>query len=396
VTDFAGCRHCSLVFGFSELVGRRLHSVLGALLPFVAWTACSTQTGDNVQRPRGMTMPGSVISAGAPGTGPASASAGSSGAENIAGGPGGPATAFAGASANGAAGNANAAAGASAAGAMSSAGARSAEAQGGRSGASGAAGAGGTEISGGAGSASSDDDCTETENVAATGKSNGGAGKVFVYSPSGNPFVRLRTKMIVPKPPAKSAVLFLWPGLQPGSGGRNFNPIGQGVLQPVLTWGPSCAPNTLGTKYDSWWISAQYVNTLGNYQGYTGCHGGPSMKVGVGDTLDIDMSLSGTKWTQTVVDEANGKSVDFTFDLMGQDQDMALFDIEDTYNSPAEDLIFRSSILTFAMPAPSACVVSSKGPNDYVVKPRPLMNGLECCMPRIVLRARGVAASSPN
>jgi hypothetical protein len=108
------------------------------------------------------------------------------------------------------------------------------------------------------------------------------------------------------------------------------------------------------------------------------------------------MSLAGTQWTQTVTDEKTGKSVDFTIDMKAQDQSMAIFLIEDTYNSPSEDVIFRSSVLTYAMPAPSACTVGTQGTNDAVVKPRPLKNGLECCLPRIVLRGRGVAASSPN
>jgi hypothetical protein len=97
-----------------------------------------------------------------------------------------------------------------------------------------------------------------------------------------------------------------------------------------------------------------------------------------------------------VTDEQNGTSVSFDWDLLGQDQDMALFIIEDTHNSPSEDLIFRSSSLTFASPASSACAVGSRGTNDYVVAPRPLNNGIECCIPRIVLRTKGVPATSPN
>jgi len=56
------------------------------------------------------------------------------------------------------------------------------------------------------------------------------------------------------------------------------------------------------------------------------------MKVAIGDVLDIDMSLSGTVWKQTVTDENNGMSVSFDWDLLGQDQDWALFMIEDTYS----------------------------------------------------------------
>ena len=250
-----------------------------------------------------------------------------------------------------------------------------------------------------AGGSAGADDCVEDPGAASTAPVSGrasGNGQVFFYAPTGNPFVRLRTKMIVPKPPKTNGVLFLWPGLEPTQGGRNYNPIGTGVLQPVLTWGGSCAPNHLGDSYDSWWISAQYVNTLGNAQGFTGCHGGKSMKVAIGDVLDIDMVLSGTSWKQTVTDEQTGKTVDFDFDLKGQDQNMGIFIIEDTYVEPSEDLIFHSSVLTYASPAPAACAIGTRGANDYVATPRPLKGGLECCIPRIVLRAKGVPASSPN
>jgi hypothetical protein len=120
------------------------------------------------------------------------------------------------------------------------------------------------------------------------------------------------------------------------------------------------------------------------------------MKVGIGDVLAIDMKLSGTTWTQTVTDEKTGKSVDFAIDLMGQDQNQALFIIEDTYVSPSADLIFLSSVLTYASPAAASCKAGSRGANDVVVSPRPQKDGLECCIPRIVLRAKGVAATSPD
>jgi hypothetical protein len=240
------------------------------------------------------------------------------------------------------------------------------------------------------------DDCLETGGTGGSVGASTGYGRVDIYMPSGNPFTRLRTKMVVPKPPKTNDVLFLWPGLEPGSGGKNYNPIGFGVMQPVLTWGPSCAPNHLGDKYDSWWISAQYVNIPGGYPGHTGCLGGDSMKVAVGDILNIDMNLAGTVWTQTVTCESTGKSVDFSIDMLGQDQNMALFIIEDTYVSPSEELVFTSSILTFTSAAPSACAITWHGTNDYVATPRPLRNGLECCIPRMVLRAKGVAATASN
>ena len=94
--------------------------------------------------------------------------------------------------------------------------------------------------------------------------------------------VGLHTTLTVPAKPPASGTLFLWPGLQPLPGGKNYDPIGNGVLQPVLTWGGTCAP-TAPNSYASWWISAQYVNTYGTDQGYTGCHGGQGMDVAVGD-----------------------------------------------------------------------------------------------------------------
>jgi hypothetical protein len=104
--------------------------------------------------------------------------------------------------------------------------------------------------------------------------------------------------MVVPPAPPASGTLFLWPGLQPD--GVNFEPIDNGVLQPVLTWGPSCAPGKQPRTYSTWWISGQYVNTNGQVSGYTGCAGGTFMSVNVCDTLDIDMVLSGTNWIQTI------------------------------------------------------------------------------------------------
>jgi hypothetical protein len=78
----------------------------------------------------------------------------------------------------------------------------------------------------------------------------------------------LHTTMTVPEKPPPSGTLFLWPGLQPLPGGKNYNPIGNGVLQPVLMWSGTCAP-TAPSSYASWWISAQYVNTYCPIRGAT-------------------------------------------------------------------------------------------------------------------------------
>ena len=58
--------------------------------------------------------------------------------------------------------------------------------------------------------------------------------------------VRLQTKLTVPTKPPPTGTVFLWPGVQPLRGGPNFAPVNNGVLQPVLTWGSSCAPAARG------------------------------------------------------------------------------------------------------------------------------------------------------
>ncbi|KAI9356282.1 hypothetical protein DFJ73DRAFT_641194, partial [Zopfochytrium polystomum] len=146
-------------------------------------------------------------------------------------------------------------------------------------------------------------------------------------------------------------IYFLWPGLQPpGPGdGHNYYPIDNGVLQPVLTYGgPSCAPNQVDPahSFDSWWISAQYVNTIGNYPNYMGCKGGPAMLVAPGDRLRTTITLqnpansdTSSIWVQTVTnigkactnggtDTPAGCQVSYTIDLLGQYQRMALFIVE--------------------------------------------------------------------
>lgn len=129
----------------------------------------------------------------------------------------------------------------------------------------------------------------------------------MIWAQSPRQIVRLQTTMVVPPKPPASGTLFLWPGIDPD--GANFDPINNGVLQPVLTWGPSCAPGTQPLDYSTWWISGQYVNTNGNVSGYTGCDGGPIMSVNVCDTLNMDIALAGTVWTQTITDVQTNQTV---------------------------------------------------------------------------------------
>ncbi len=228
-----------------------------------------------------------------------------------------------------------------------------------------------------------------------------GYGFVRLAVSSSNQIVAFNTTLTVPTEPPASGTLFLWPGLQPNTGGANYNTLNNGVLQPVLTWGPTCAPNAPSNSFASWWISAQYVNTYitsssPNYAAYNGCHGGPGMDVAVGDNLQITMTLSGTSWDQVITDTRTGESVSYTIDMLGQAQNLAEFVIEDDGQAPVSDVIFTSTTLTFASAQASACQPIQLGTNDYFSAPQASTNGLQCCISKVILRAQGVAATSPD
>ncbi|KAJ3403698.1 hypothetical protein HDV05_007663, partial [Chytridiales sp. JEL 0842] len=163
--------------------------------------------------------------------------------------------------------------------------------------------------------------------------------------------------------PAATATYFLWPGLQPFRGSTNFMPIGNGVLQPVLAFGPACTPNQpLNlSPYRGWWISAQYVQTKGTLTTHRGCLGGDVMDVTPGDILKMDMYIlpgatnTSSIWRQTVVrvgkpclPTANGRNtpdgclVSFDLDMLGQSQNRAQLVIE-LYGSTVVDFDLQFS-----------------------------------------------------
>ncbi|KAJ3076345.1 Vam6/Vps39-like protein [Podochytrium sp. JEL0797] len=156
---------------------------------------------------------------------------------------------------------------------------------------------------------------------------------------TGNQFLSYTSTIVVPPVPAQTSgteTYFIWPGLQPGTTtvSQNFLPINNGVLQPVLTFGPTCAPGKTAQQaanpYYGWAISGQYVNTFGSAPGYVGCLGGSFMAVQPGDQLVMTIQLQPgtTTWYQKVTDSTSGNSVDFSIDMKGQTQTRALFAIE--------------------------------------------------------------------
>jgi hypothetical protein len=202
--------------------------------------------------------------------------------------------------------------------------------------------------------------------------------------------------MLVPEEPPPSGTVFLWPGIQPLPSSANYTPIRNGVLQPVLTWGPSCVPGAL-SGHDTWWISPVYVNISSTDYDYRGCLGGPVISTEPDALLDIDMWLDGTDWIQTVEDLSSSDTTEFTLDLKGQGQARVLFVIElPGAAKPTEDLVFTNTIFSMEMSDPSACDILWRGATDYASEARVSADGKHCCIDRIVLRAEGVPASTTD
>jgi hypothetical protein len=228
-----------------------------------------------------------------------------------------------------------------------------------------------------------------------------GYGFVELTVTAQNQVVALDTTLTVPAEPPATGTLFLLPGVQPATYSQNFDTLNNGILQPVLTWGPTCAPGSPATPYLSWWISGQYVNSYitsssPNYAAYSGCHGGAGMDAQVGDNLDITMTLDGTSWLQTVTDTRTGQAVTYSIDMLGQGQNIAEFSIQEDHGAPVSDVTFTSTVLTFASAQPSSCQPVVRGTNDYFSAPQASSDGLHCCIAKVILRAQGVAATSPD
>jgi hypothetical protein len=213
-----------------------------------------------------------------------------------------------------------------------------------------------------------------------------GYGGIGFYVEDTNEVVYMETTLIVPPEQAHQGTIFLWPGLQPG--GAHFYPINNGVLQPVLTWGPSCAPGNQPAAYSTWWISAQYVNTYGNLTGYTGCLGGNIMAVNPGNQLRMQFKLKGTVWTQIVTNLATNKAVTFSINMLGQAQNDVYFFIELYSATIVNDVEYLNSFWQFDKPSNYGCTLSFRGINDFVSTPQPSADNRSCSVAQIIQRAK--------
>ena len=209
-----------------------------------------------------------------------------------------------------------------------------------------------------------------------------------------NQFVGLQTTLTVPSlppvPTTPGAALFLWPGIDPATNSVNFLPINDGVLQAVLSWGPSCAPTPQPTPFTSWWISAQYVNTFGSDPGYSGCLSGNTMLVNPGDALLINISLDATSgvWTQTVTDANTNQTVVFSIDMQGQGQNWAYWAMESWYGATINTPVtFTNTTITFQSADTVGWCSSSQGANSAYIytPPTPQNSTMQCFIGSVVL-----------
>ena len=223
-----------------------------------------------------------------------------------------------------------------------------------------------------------------------------GSGLISYEIKSPNVYTRLRTTLTVPAEPSPSGQIFIWPGIQPTATASNLQSIGNGALLSVLTWGPSCARDA-PSGYSTWWIAPTYSNISSSDPQFAGCHAGPVVLAEPTQVLEIEIHSDGTKWIQRVVNRDTLEAAEFSMDLKGQAQGRAFFDIElPTSNKPTEDIVFTNTVLTMDMSDPNACQPVMRGSNDFASKPRVSTDGKHCCIDRIVLRARGVMATTTD
>lgn len=214
----------------------------------------------------------------------------------------------------------------------------------------------------------------------------------FTPTTAGNQIVRLQTNLVTPPKPANIGTIFVWPGLQPDPSAAHYLPIGNGVLQPVLTWGPSCAPTPTAQPlaYSTWWISGQYVNTSSDAQDrvHKGCLSGDYFSANPGDLIYVDMVFDRNSglWTQTLTNGSSHKTATYSIYMNQQEQNIAYFMIEEYDNAHLlQPATFLNTKITYLLPDPNACVYSGSSPT--VSRPYSDASGLNCSIDSIILKS---------
>ena len=183
-------------------------------------------------------------------------------------------------------------------------------------------------------------------------------------APIGNGWIYFEAKMKVPMVTCPSpGIIFAWPGLQPGNG-STYQPIGNGVLQPVLTFGQGPYPNPSHVSAPGrWWISGQYVGSKKLVP--NGWGGGDAMVVNAGDELKCVIALDSATntWIQTVTNLTASGTPSVTYDLSlvigtppstPQEQNRAIFCLENPNNgSLTQSMSLYDIVLKVASPEAS-------------------------------------------
>ncbi|KAJ3256491.1 hypothetical protein HK103_005489 [Boothiomyces macroporosus] len=202
--------------------------------------------------------------------------------------------------------------------------------------------------------------------------------------PVNAPFVYFESTIVVPNLLTSPwDTTFIWPGLQP--------------------LGRSCAPNPSNTplSLNSWWISAQYVNT---FVTPIICTGGDVMNVNVGDTLKMVMSLrtGTTVWDQTVTNMSNGKSVSFSYDLQGQEQGWAEFVLETPagWHANPPQFVVSNIVMRSAPGTTVQCDYQSSAYSGYpgasVTCDNPVKSGNTCTVSKCLYNGATVTSTTTS
>ncbi|KAI4528654.1 hypothetical protein K525DRAFT_259030 [Schizophyllum commune Loenen D] len=205
--------------------------------------------------------------------------------------------------------------------------------------------------------------------------------------------------MKVPAIPANDLdgqTLFIWPGIQPGNALNEANGdpagVGNGVLQPVLTYGPSCVPGD--HPEDQWYISGVYVGGGANPDYDVSCFGGDVMEVDPEDLVTCIMELKdGTvsTWDQTCINLSNNnQTVTFEKDLGGQLQSWGELIVENPTDQSRTDwtfpAFFYNTELVSDKPMDSSVCIIPETDKAYKSKNSALsQDGLSCTLGGIAI-----------
>ncbi|ORY37039.1 hypothetical protein BCR33DRAFT_721685 [Rhizoclosmatium globosum] len=143
-------------------------------------------------------------------------------------------------------------------------------------------------------------------------------------------------QVTVTVPPIPHATYFLWPGIQPGFAENNLNyqPIGNGVLQPALILGPSCITPASLTDPNS----------------------GPTFPVSPGDSIRITQQLLAQTWLLSIASLTTGASSTYSISLLNQTQGRAELDVELWYNAVQTfEVVFSDVLVKVAQPDNGFC-----------------------------------------